>query len=132
MIVLDASAAVELLVARSRGATSIAAVLRNERPRVPVHFDAEVLSAIRSMTQRREIVIEEALAALFRLRTLRLQRVAIAPLVGDAFALRDRFGAYDAFYAVVARLSGARLVTCDRGLARAANAYCDVLYVTPR
>lgn len=99
---------------------------------MPVHFDAEVLSAIRNMTQRREIVIDDALAALFRLRTLRVQRVAVAPLVGDAFALRDRFGSYDAFYAVVARLSGARLVTCDRGLARAANGYCDVLYVATR
>jgi predicted nucleic acid-binding protein len=97
-----------------------------------VHFDAEVLSAIRNMTHRREIVIDDALAALFRLRTLRLQRVAITPLVGDAFALRDRFGAYDALYAVVARLSGAKLMTCDRGLARAADGYCEVLYVAPR
>lgn len=44
---------------------------------------------------------------------LQVQRVAVAPLVGDAFALRDRFDAYDAFYAVVARSSKARLVTCD-------------------
>ena len=120
------------MVARSRGATSIAAVLRNQLPRVPVHFDAEVFSAIRGLTQRRDIVIDDALAALFRLRTLRLQRVAIAPLVGEAFALRDRFSAYDVFYAVVARLSSATLVTCDRGLARAANGYCDVMYVAPR
>lgn len=76
--------------------------------------------------------MDDALAALFRLRTLRLQRVAIVPLVAEAFALRDRFAAYDAFYAVVARLSTATLVTCDRGLARAANGYCDVEYVAPR
>jgi predicted nucleic acid-binding protein len=117
------------LVARSRGATSVAAVLRSELPRVPVHFDAEVFSAIRGMTRRREIGTDDAVAALFRLRTLRLQRVAIVPLLGDAFALRDRFAAYDAFYAVVARLSSATLVTCDRGLARAANGYCAVTYV---
>ena len=104
MIVLDASAAVELLVARSRAATSVAAALRNELPRVPVHFDAEVFAAIRGLTQRREIVIDDALAALFRLRTIRLQRIAIVPLVGEAFAVRDRFAAYDVFYAIVARL----------------------------
>jgi predicted nucleic acid-binding protein len=94
-----------------------------------VHFDAEVLASIRGMTRRREIVIDDALAALYRLRTLRLQRVAVVPLVGEAFALRDRFAAYDAFYAIVARLSGAALVTCDRGLARAADGYCEVEYV---
>lgn len=96
---------------------------------MPVHFDAEVLASIRGMTRRREIVIDDALAALYRLRTLRLQRVAIVPLVGEAFALRDRFAAYNAFYAIVARLSGAALVTCDRGLARAAKGYCKVEYV---
>jgi predicted nucleic acid-binding protein len=98
-------------------------------PRVPVHFDAEVFAAIRGMTGRREIVLDDALAALYRLRTLRLQRVAIVPLVGEAFALRDRFGAHDAFYAIVARSSSAALVTCDRRLARAADGYCDVEYV---
>ena len=132
MIVLDASAAVELLVARSRAAASVATVLRNELPRVPVHFDAEVFAAIRGLTRRREIVIDDALASLFRLRTLRLQRVAIVPLVAEAFALRDRFAAHDAFYAIVANLSGATLVTCDRGLARAATGYCKVEYVTLR
>ena len=99
---------------------------------MPVHFDAEVFAAVRGLTHRREIVIDDALAALFRLRTLRLQRVAIVPLVAEAFALRDRFGAYDAFYAIVARLSGATLVTCDRGLARAADGYCKVEYVAVR
>ena len=96
---------------------------------MPVHFDAEVFAAVRGLTQRREILVDDALAALFRLRTLRLQRVAIMPLVAEAFALRDRFAAYDAFYAIVARLSGATLVTCDRALARAAEGYCGVEYL---
>jgi len=99
---------------------------------VPVHFDAEVFAAIRGLTQRREIVPGEGLAALFRLRTLRLQRVAILPLVAEAFVLRERFGAYDSFYAIVARLSGATLLTCDRRLARAADGYCTVDYVAVR
>ena len=99
---------------------------------MPVHFDAEVLSAVRNMTQRREISIDDAFVALFRLRTLRLQRVAIQPLVGEAFALRDRFGAYDALYAIVARLSSATLITCDRGLARAAKGYCRVTHAAQR
>lgn len=122
----------ELLVARSRGASSIGAALRNQLPRVPVHFDAEVFAAIRRLTRRQELVVDDALAALFRLRTLRLQRVAVVPLIGEAFALRDRFAAHDAFYAVIARLSDATLLTCDRSLARAARGYCAVEFVMPR
>jgi len=99
---------------------------------VPSQFDGEAFAAIRGMTRREELGIDDALAALYRLRTLRVQRVAIVPLVGEAFALRDRFAAHDAFYAIVARLSGAALVTCDRGLARAADGYCRVEYVALR
>lgn len=99
---------------------------------MPSQFDGEAFAAIRGMTRREELGIDDALAALYRLRTLRVQRVAIVPLVGEAFALRDRFAAHDAFYAIVARLSGAALVTCDRGLARAADGYCRVEYVALR
>ena len=54
------------------------------------------------------------------------------PLIAEAFAVRDRFRPYDAFYAIVARLTEATLLTCDRGLARAANGYCKVEYVALR
>jgi predicted nucleic acid-binding protein len=128
LIVLDASAAIELVLSRA-AAASVSALLSNEVLRVPVHFDAEVYGGIRRMIRRRELNEAEALEGLFSARRLRLQRVAIVPLVAQAFALRDRFAAYDAFYAVVARLSGATLVTCDRGLARAANGYCKVGYI---
>jgi predicted nucleic acid-binding protein len=60
---------------------------------------------------------------------IRVRRTAITPLIAEAFAVRDRFSPYDAFYAIVARLSEATLVTCDRGLARAAKGYCTVEYV---
>jgi predicted nucleic acid-binding protein len=36
------------------------------------------------------------------------------------------------FYAIVARLSEAALLTTDRGLARAADGYCKVEYIAPR
>ena len=110
-------------------AVSLSALLRNEALRVPVHFDAEVYGGIRRVMRRREISEAEALEGLFAVRRMRLQRVAIVPLVAEAFALRDRFAAYDAFYAIVTRLSDGMLVTCDRGLARAAKGYCKVEYV---
>ncbi len=113
-------------------AVSLGDLLSNEVLRVPVHFDAEVYGGIRRMVRRREIHEAKALEGLFSVRRMRLQRVAIVPLVAQAFALRDRFAAYDGFYAIVARLSEGTLVTCDRGLARAAKGYCKVEYVALR
>lgn len=83
------------------------------------------------MIRRGELPETNALEGLYAVRRLRLQRVAIVPLVAQVFALGDRFAAYDAFYVAVARLGGATLVTCDRGLARAAKGYCKVEYVAP-
>lgn len=97
--------------------------------RVPAHFDAEVLAAVRKSVRLRRIEEEQARVAIFHLRGLRAQRIALTPMLAEAFALRDRMGVYDAFYAIVARLSDATLLTTDRGLARAAKGYCKVEYV---
>jgi predicted nucleic acid-binding protein len=99
---------------------------------VPVHFDAEVFAGVRNSLLRREIDVDQSRLALFLLQRIRARRAAIAPLLSEAFALRDRFGPYDVFYAIVARLSEAALLTTDRGLARAADGYCKVEYVAPR
>ena len=131
LIVLDASAAAELTLGRG-AAASIEALIRDDSLRVPVHFDAEVYATVRKLLQRREVTEVAAVKALFRLRTIRVQRIAIAPLVAEAFALRDRFSPYDAFYAIVARVSDAVLVTCDRRLARAAVGYCRIQHLTLR
>jgi predicted nucleic acid-binding protein len=128
LIVLDASAAVELVLVRPTAA-AVEAQLLGERMRVPAHFDAEVLATVRKALRLSRIEEEQARVALFHLRGLRAERIALTPLLAEAFALRDRISVYDAFYAIVARLSEATLVTCDRGLARAAKGYCEVEYV---
>jgi predicted nucleic acid-binding protein len=104
-------------------------MLRGQVITVPVHFDAEVFAGVRRSLLRREIDAEQARFALFLSQSIRARRAAIGPLLAEAFALRDRFGPYDAFYAIVARLTEATLVTTDRGLARAAKGYCNVEYV---
>lgn len=57
------------------------------------------------------------------------ERVALAPQAVPAFALRDRFSAGDVWYALLARELGATLVTCDRGLANAAEGFVPVRHV---
>jgi predicted nucleic acid-binding protein len=111
-------------------AAAVEARLRGQRMRVPAHFDAEVLAALRKALRIRRIEEEGARTALFHLAGLRAERIALTPLLAEAFSLRDRVGMYDAFYAVVARASKATLVTCDRGLVRAAAGYCEVEFVT--
>lgn len=68
-------------------------------------------------------------SAVHRLVRLTAGRVALVPLLAEALLVRDRFGANDVFYAVLARSLGATLVTSDAGLARAAGGYCAVAYV---
>jgi predicted nucleic acid-binding protein len=107
----------------------LGARLLGERMRVPAHFDVEVLAAVRKSLRLRRIDEEQARIGIFHLHGLRAERIAIGPLVAEAFALRDRIGVYDAFYAIVARLSEATLLTTDRSLARAAKSYCKVEFV---
>jgi len=116
-------------VLRQKIAASIDEILRDQVVIVPVHFDAEVFAAIRKFLLRGSINIDDAQLALFLLRGIRVRRAAIKPLIAEAFTIRDRFSPYDAFYAIVARLSEATLLTSDRGLARAAKGYCKVEYV---
>ena len=113
-------------------ASVLGARLLRERMRVPAHFDAEVLAAVRKSLRLRRIEEEQARLAVLHLHGLRAERIALRPMVAEAFALRDRIGVYDAFYAIVARLSEATLLTSDRGLARAAKGYCKVEYVALR
>ncbi len=96
---------------------------------MPVFFDAEVFAAIRGVIRRREIDVEQGRRALFVLGQIRVRRAAVTPLIAEAFVIRDRFGPYDSFYAILARLSEATLLTTDRALARACEDYCEVAYV---
>jgi len=107
----------------------IHAALRGQELRVPAHFDAEVFAAVRRLARRGLVDAERAHLALLRCARLAAERVPLLPLFPDAFSLRDRFGAADVFYAVLARSLSATLVTSDAALARAARGYVDVRYV---
>lgn len=98
---------------------------------LPVHFDAEVWAVLRRELLRQRLTLGEVLGALFLLRALIAERHPIADLLLDAVSLRDRFGAHDVFYAILARRLGATLVTADRPLSRAAQGYVDVRFIAP-
>lgn len=120
MIVLDASALVELLLSTAAG--KIIAD-RIENPGVALHTphvaDLEVTQVLRRRVREREIEGAEAAAAIATLQALAMQRHAHEPLLDRIWALRFNLSAYDASYVALAESLEALLLTCDERLARA-------------
>ncbi len=119
MIVLDASAVVELLLGTEVG-RMIAARIGD--PAIGIHaphlVDVEVAQALRRYVQGGELDRVSAAAALENLRALDLERHPHEPLLGRIWALRQNLTVYDAAYVALAEALDAILLTCDGKLAR--------------
>lgn len=120
MIVLDASALVELLLGTIRG-RSIGARLAD--PALGLHaphlVDVEVAQALRRYVREGDLDADSAASALEDLRSLDLERHAHEPLLDRVWALRQNLTAYDAVYVALAEALETTLLTCDGRLARA-------------
>ena len=120
MIVLDASAFVELLLGTSLG-RSIAKRIAD--PEVSLHAphlaDVEVAQALRRYVREGELDAGSAALALEDLRALDVQRHSHEPLLDRVWALRENLTAYDAVYVALAEALETTLLTCDGRLARA-------------
>ena len=120
MIILDASAVVDLLVEPAAQTGALRARLRTASLVYAPHLmDAEVANALRRQVLRGRIDQLTARRAIRRLAVLRVKLRPHQPLLGRAFALRDQLSAYDAIYVAMAEATGATLVTRDARLARA-------------
>lgn len=120
MIVLDASAVLELLLGTECGRT---VADRIADPAMGLHVphlvDVEVAQALRRLVQFGELDQDAARIALEDLRALDLDRHAHEPLLDRIWALRKNMTAYDATYVALAEALDAILLTCDGRLARA-------------
>lgn len=120
MIVLDASALVELLLDTTAG-RRVGILI--EDPSLGLHVphlaDVEVTSALRRIVRDGGLDSEEAEAALDDLRALDLQRHSHEPLLDRVWTLRENLSTYDAVYIALAEALDATLITCDAKLARA-------------
>ncbi|HUQ88052.1 MAG TPA: type II toxin-antitoxin system VapC family toxin [Vicinamibacterales bacterium] len=130
MIVLDASAVVELLLDTVAGRR--VAILIDDAAtavHVPHLVDVEVLSVLRRFVREQVIDEEEAAAAIENLLALDLQRHSHEALLERAWALRKNVTAYDGVYVALAEALRATLVTCEARLGRAAgvNARIEVV-----
>lgn len=119
MMVLDASALIELLLASERGE---AVASRIAEPSLSLHVphlaDLEVVQALRRYVREGQLDAREAGAALEDLLSLDLERHGHEPLLDRVWALRHNLTAYDAVYVALAEALDAKLLTCDGRLAR--------------
>ena len=132
MIVLDASALVELLLSTAAGRTI---ATRIADPALALHVphlaDIEVAQALRRYAMDGELAAGDARVALEDLQSLDLQRHAHEPLLERVWELRQNLSAYDAVYVALAEVLDTVLLTCDRRLARAPGLARRVELVKP-
>ncbi len=130
MIVLDASAAIELLLdsplGRRVGARLEAAQASLHAPHL---LDVEVLHVARRLQAAGAIRPQRAAQLLEDLTALPLERYPHLPLLPRAWSLRASLTAYDAAYVALDEALEATLLTCDAKLARAHGHAAEVALV---
>jgi len=119
MIVLDASAAVEVVLQTPAGA-AIARRLANEAIHAPQLLELEVCSVLRRLEGKGVIITAaDARTALGDFGSLAIERCDHGLLLPRIWMLRHNLTPYDAAYVALAELLEARLVTRDPTLAGA-------------
>jgi predicted nucleic acid-binding protein len=122
LIVVDASAAVEILTNTHNGVAALKAMRARLPVVVPASFDGEAFNGLRRLAARRAIAHLALLEAIDLLAIFDAERVDIRSSLRAAVRLIENFGGHDVFYVLLAIDRGCPLLTCDLGLARAATA----------
>ena len=120
MIIVDASAFVELLGGSARGGV-VRELLVAERSAVPHLFDAEVLHRLVTLGKQGALRPDEVEQGIEELRTAPMERFDHRPRLLAAARLPAALSGYDALYAILAVEFDAALVTTDEAFARTAR-----------
>lgn len=130
MLVIDASAVVELLLGRPAAESIERRIVdHGYELHAPHLLDVEVLSAVRRVLARGEASAARADEAVADFLDLSVERYPHDVLVPRIWQLRDNVSAYDAAYLALAETlaeDGVLLLTADARLARAARRHTGV------
>jgi predicted nucleic acid-binding protein len=127
VIVLDASAAVELLLLRPKGVQVIKQISRSrESLHAPHLLDVEVTHVLRRYVAIGALTLSRAEEALQDLLDLRITRYSHSLLLHRTWELRNNFSTYDAVYVALAEVLEATLITCDAKLASAPGHHANI------
>lgn len=119
MIVLDASAAIEVLLATAAGERCAERLFApGESLHAPHLIDVEVAQVLRRYAGAGELPEQRGRGALADLLAMPLERYPHEPLLHRVWELRRNLTAYDAVYVALAEALEAPLLTRDARLAR--------------
>jgi predicted nucleic acid-binding protein len=120
LIVLDASAAVAVLLNLGAGAPRIRErmVRADDGLHVPHLFEVEVMNVLRRYALDHRFSERRGAELLEDLTTMRITRYPHTALLSRVWELRENLTAYDAAYVALAETLEAPLVTRDERLAR--------------
>jgi predicted nucleic acid-binding protein len=119
LIVIDASAAIELILCTELGErVELRALDPDERLHAPHLLDLEVAQVLLRLILLKELTAARAHEALDDYDALLVERSAHSDLLRRVWELRDSMTAYDGAYVALAEALDAPLLTCDARLAR--------------
>ena len=117
MIVIDASAAVEVFIKSPLGVRHESRVLTTTR-HAPHLINVELVQALRRFVSSGAVATRIAEEALNDFRSAALNLHVHDPLLPRVWELRTSLSAYDALYVALAETLDAPLLTCDGRLSR--------------
>lgn len=131
LAVVDASGLVAFYAADDpRRATVATRLAVGDALFAPAHLDAEVVSALRGLSQPNPTLRAAVPGALRHLANFPIRRMPLAPLLQRIWELRDSLTAYDAAYIALAERIDGPLITCDGKLAGASGPRCTFNLIT--
>jgi predicted nucleic acid-binding protein len=131
LAVVDASVLVAFYAAEDPRRAAVSARLAvGDALFAPAHLDAEIVFALRGLSQRKRALSEAVPGALRHLAGFPIRRMPLAPLLQRIWELRDNITASDAAYVTLAERLDGPLLTCDGKLAGARGPRCRFELIT--